>query len=151
MKKYLIVVLITFLFLYLCVSCATSKKEAQKVIVENVDIKGIWVNLTSDDKEFINAISGNNNFEDIGIWFKENGRAQIVFKTNGKYFSSEKASSTLKYKISGAGLSLKFPDESIIKGIVKISNNQMILTIPDTPPLVITMTKYEGKEPAIVK
>ena len=153
LKKFITAFALAAFLVSLCTSCATESKskKAEEPVIENVNVKGIWVNLTSDDKEFINAIAGGNNFEDIGLWFKPKGIAQIIFKANGTYYTSNIEDSMLKYKVSGAGLSLKFPDGSIIKGIVKINGSQFTYTIPDTPPLVLTMTKYTGEEPKILK
>ena len=152
MKKFITAFALTALLVSLCTSCATASKskKAQEPEIENVNVKGMWVNLTSDDQEFIKAIAGNNKFEEMGFWFKPKGIAQIIFKVNGTYYTIEKPESMMKYKVSGAGLSLKFPDGSIIKGIVKINGSQMTYTVPDTPPLVLTMTKYTGPEPKIL-
>ena len=153
MKKYAALILASFL-ICLLTSCATTKesgKKAKEPVIENVNVKGIWTNLTSDDEEFIKAIAGNNKFEEMGLWFKPKGIAQIVFKANGTYYTIEKPESMLKYKVSGAGLSIKFPDGSIIKGIAKINGNQLTYTVPDTPPLVLTMTRFSGKEPQVLK
>lgn len=153
MKKYAAFILASLL-ICLCTSCAsTSSKKAQakEPVIENVDVNGIWVNLSSDDKEFIRAISGNKKFEDMGFWFKPKGIVQIVVKTKGTYYTIEQSESMMKYKVSGAGLSLKFPDGSIIKGIVKIDGNQMTYTVPDNPPIVLMMIKYKGEEPKILK
>ena len=154
MKKFITAFILSAFLACLCISCATTNKKAKKSdgpVIENVNVKGIWTNLDSDDEEFIRAIAGGNKFEEMGLWFKPKGIAQIIFKANGTYYTIEKQESMLKYKVSGAGLSLKFPNGSIIKGIVKINGNQMTYTIPDTPPLVLTMTKYTGKEPEILK
>jgi len=153
LKKYAAFILASLL-IFLCTACAsTSSKKAktEKPAIENVDVKGIWVNLSSDDKEFIRAISGNKQFEDMGFWFKPKGVVQIVIKTKGTYYTIQQSESMMKYKVSGAGLSLKFPDGSIIKGIVKIDGDQMTYTVPDNPPIVLMMTKYNGKEPKILK
>lgn len=154
MKKNAAIIILASFLICLCTSCATtnkSSKKADELVIENVNVRGIWTDLTSDDEEFIKAIAGNNKFEEMGFWFKPKGIAQIIFKTNGTYYTIEKPESMLKYKVSGAGLSLKFPDGSIIKGIVKINGNQMTYTVPDTPPVVLMMTKYNGKEPQVLK
>ena len=56
----------------------------------------------------------------------------------------------LRYKVSGAGITLKFPDGTIIKSLVKISNDKMTLTIPDNPPIVMTMTKFKDENLIII-
>jgi len=158
LKKFSTAFIFTAFFISLFASCATtpsasntaSSKKTEEPVIKNINVRGMWVNLSTDDEEFLRTISNNRKVEDFGLWFKPKGIVQILFKANGTYYTSELETSIMKYKISGAGLSLKFPDNSIIKGIVKIKNNQMTITIPDTPPLILTMTRYEGEEPKII-
>lgn len=138
-------------------SCATASGEKQtkaekseEPVIKNVNVLGAWMNLYTEDKELLDAISGNRKCEEVGLWFKKKGRAHIIVKINGIYYSTDDPMGILRYKVSGAGITLKFPDGTIIKSLVKISNDKMILTIPDNPPIVMTMTKFKDENMIII-
>ena len=68
MKKNAAIIILASFLICLCTSCATTNKSSKKTdepVIENVNVRGIWTDLTSDDEEFIKAIAGNNKFEEI--------------------------------------------------------------------------------------
>lgn len=128
----------------------TKPEKSEEPVIKNVNVLGAWTNLYTEDEELLNAISGDRKCEEVGLWFKKKGRAHVIVKINGIYYSTDDPMGILRYKVSGAGITLKFPDGTVIKSLVKVNNGQMTLTIPDNPPVVMTMTRFKDENLIII-